>query len=162
MLTFKVLPSDRPPASELLEAMVAETSDLYGGRIDAGGLPTAAPSELAAPHGAFLVGFDDGEPVCSGGVKRLADGLAEIKRMYVVPEARSRGLGRALLAALEDAARDLGYTRVRLDTGALQPGARSLYERSGYRAIADYNGNAYAAFWGEKDLAGPPRRGAAG
>jgi GNAT superfamily N-acetyltransferase len=156
MLTFKVLPADEPPASELLEAMVAEISELYGGRIDGGGLPTATPAELAAPHGAFLVGFDEGEPVCAGGVKRLGDGLAEIKRMYVVRQARSRGLGRALLAALENEARALGYARVRLDTGAGQPGARSLYERSGYRSIPDYNANRFATFWGEKELGPPP------
>jgi GNAT superfamily N-acetyltransferase len=71
-----------------------------------------------------------------------------------VPHARSRGLARALLAALEAAARDLGYERVRLDTGARQPHARALYEAEGYRSIPDYNGNPYAAFWAEKRLAG--------
>jgi GNAT superfamily N-acetyltransferase len=69
-----------------------------------------------------------------------------------VPQARGRGLGWALLAALEDLARDLGYAVARLDTGARQPGARRLYERAGYRVVPDYNGNPYAAYWGEKAL----------
>ena len=72
--------------------------------------------------------------------------------MYVVPEARSRGHARRLLYALEDAARELGYVRVRLDTGPLQPHARALYESEGYREIPDYNDNPYASFWGEKEL----------
>jgi GNAT superfamily N-acetyltransferase len=154
MPSFQPIGAGEPPARDLLAAMVDELQATYGGRIDAPGSPTATPAEMGPPHGTFLVGFEDGEPVCGGGVKRLGDGLAEIKRMYVVPRARSRGLARALLAALEAAARDLGYERVRLDTGARQPHARALYEAEGYRSIPDYNGNPYAAFWGEKRLAG--------
>ena len=74
--------------------------------------------------------------------------------MYVVPAARGRGLARVLLAALEDAALDLGYTTVRLDTGALQPHAQALYESAGYRAIGNFNANPVATYWGEKRLGG--------
>ncbi len=74
--------------------------------------------------------------------------------MYVVPAWRGRGLAGRLLAALEDATCELGYRRVRLDVGASQPLARSLYERRGYRSIPDYNGNPHASFWGEKVLEG--------
>ncbi|MEA2322217.1 MAG: hypothetical protein QOD81_2067 [Solirubrobacteraceae bacterium] len=154
MPSFQTVGAGEPPASDLLAAMIDELHATYGGRIDAPGSPTATPAEMGPPHGTFLVGFEGGEPVCGGGVKRLGDGLAEIKRMYVVPHARSRGLARALLAALEAAARDLGYERVRLDTGARQPHARALYEAEGYRSIPDYNGNPCAAFWAEKRLAG--------
>jgi GNAT superfamily N-acetyltransferase len=72
--------------------------------------------------------------------------------MYVVPEARGRGAARELLGALEDAARALGYARVRLDSGPGQPHARTLYESAGYQEIADYNGNPFAAYWAEKTL----------
>ena len=75
--------------------------------------------------------------------------------MYVVPEARGSGLGARLLEELEALARDLGYTVARLDTGAKQPGAQRLYERAGYRAIPDFNGDAHAAWWGEKPLSRP-------
>ena len=86
-------------------------------------------------------------------IKRLDERACEIKRMYVVPEARGRGVGRVLLAALEELARDLGYPVARLDTGAEQPGAQRMYERAGYAPVPDYNGNPYASFWGEKRLA---------
>jgi GNAT superfamily N-acetyltransferase len=93
--------------------------------------------------------------VAGGGLKRLDARTCEIKRMYVVPEARGRGTGRALLEALEALGRDLGYAVVRLDTGAKQAGAQRMYERAGYRPIADYNANPLAAYWGETRLGQP-------
>ena len=152
MVRFEAIPADRPPAADLIAAMVAEMATLYG-PIDVPGMPSATPADFAPPHGTFLVGFDgEAAPVCAGGVKRLDDDAAEIKRMYVVPAARGRGLARVLLAALEDAALDLGYGTVRLDTGALQPHAQTLYESAGYRAIGNFNANPVAAYWGEKRL----------
>ena len=142
----------RPPASDLIEAMVADLEPLYG-RIDKPGMPSARPYEFGPPHGVFIVGFDEeGNALTGGGVKRLEAGLAEIKRMYVVPEARGRGIARQLLVALENAARALGYERVRLDTGPKQPHAEALYRSAGYVEIPDYNGNPAASYWGEKAL----------
>jgi len=152
VLRFEPLPADAPPASDLLAAMVAEMTTLYG-PIDAPGMPSAKPADFAPPHGTFIVGFDgDGSPMCGGGVKRLGDGAAEIKRMYVVPAARGRGHARALLRALEDAARGLGYSTVRLDTGPQQAHAQAMYEAAGYRRIGNFNANPVASFWGEKQL----------
>jgi GNAT superfamily N-acetyltransferase len=131
--------------------MIDELDDVYGGFHQGVG-PTATPEEMSPPGGAFVVVYADDKAVAGGGVKRLDDETAEIKRMYVMPEARSRGHARRLLYALEDAARELGYRRVRLDTGRLQPHARALYESEGYRSIPDYNDNPYASFWGEKEL----------
>jgi GNAT superfamily N-acetyltransferase len=151
VLSFRRERADESPGRELLAAMVATLEELYAGR-DVRPGPTATPEEMAPPGGAFLVGYDGERPVACGGVRRLEDGLAEIKRMYVVPGARGRGIARALLSALEDAARELGYDRVRLDTGPRQPHARALYESAGYAEVPDYNGNPYAFFWGEKRL----------
>ncbi len=151
MLRFRPAAADQPPGSDLLEAMIVELADFYG-RIDRPGAPSAAPGEMAPPHGAFLVGELDGDPVACGGVKRLNACAAEIKRMYVAPAARSRGVARALLVALEDAARELGYERVRLDTGPRQPHARALYESAGYAPVENYNANPFATYWGEKTL----------
>ena len=154
MLTFKAMPAGEPPASDLLAALLAELYAMYG-PVDGPDMPSATPADLAPPRGTFLVGFDaGGAPVCCGGVKGLGDGAAEIKRMYVVPGARRRGLARALLGALEEAARDLGYAIVRLDTGPHQPHARALYESAGYRTIGNYNANLLATYWGEKRLHG--------
>jgi GNAT superfamily N-acetyltransferase len=114
--------------------------------------PALLPAELRPPSGAFYVGFEDGVAVAGGGVRRLDDGVAEIKRMYVRPDARSRGVAAALLRALEQAARDLGYARTRLDTGPKQVHAQRLYRAAGYAEIEPYNDNPFACFWGEKRL----------
>src|SRR4051794_20053594 len=101
MLRFEPVPAGAPPATDLVGAMVAEMAAIYG-PIDVPGMPSATPADSPPPHGTFLVGFDGrGEPVCGGGVKRLDDEAAEIKRMYVVPTARRRGHARELLGALE-------------------------------------------------------------
>jgi GNAT superfamily N-acetyltransferase len=152
MLRFEPVPADAPPASDLVAAMVAEMATIYG-PIDVPGMPSATPADFAPPHGTFLVGFDEARtPVCGGGVKRLDAQAAEIKRMYVVPAARRRGLARELLRALEDAARQLGYGVVRLDTGPRQPHAQAMYESAGYRPIGNFNANPVASYWGEKRL----------
>jgi len=150
-LQFRPADAGEPPARQLIEAMVDELDRFYG-RIDRPGMPSADPADFSPPTGVCLVGWLGAEPVCVGAVKRLGDGLAEIKRMYVAPAGRSQGAARALLGALEDAARDLGYVRVCLDTGPRQPHARALYLSAGYREIPDYNANPAASFWGEKDL----------
>jgi GNAT superfamily N-acetyltransferase len=152
-LQFRSVPADSRDAAAMLAAMVAEMRDLYDGLdLNAAGMPKAGPAELGPPGGLFLVGYRDGEPVCGGGVKRLPDGACEIKRMYVVPGARRSGVARALLAALEDAARRLGYRVARLDTGARQPHAVAFYESAGYRPVGNFNDNPAAAFHGEKQL----------
>jgi GNAT superfamily N-acetyltransferase len=140
--------------AELVAAMRAEIAAMYAGvDLTDPRMPAAGPLELGPPAGAFLVGYLDSEPVCCGGVKRLPDaGCCEIKRMYVVPAARGRGVARELLTALEDRARALGYVVARLDTGPKQRGARRLYESAGYEEIANFNGNPVASFFGEKAL----------
>jgi GNAT superfamily N-acetyltransferase len=110
--------------------------------------------EMEPPGGAFLVLVEAGEPVACGGLRTLdaAARLGEVKRMYVVPAARRRGHARRLLGALEAAAREIGLTRMRLDTNAQQPEALELYRACGYREIPDYNGSPTATHWFEKEL----------
>jgi GNAT superfamily N-acetyltransferase len=152
-LQFRRVPAGSGDSADLVAAMVAEMRELYDGLdLEAPGMPKAGPAELGPPGGTFLVGYRDGTPVCGGGLKRLPDGACEIKRMYVVPRARRAGVARALLAALEDAARGLGYRTVRLDTGSRQPHAQAFYEASGYRRVGNFNNNPAAAFHGEKPL----------
>lgn len=134
--------------------MIDDLVPLYG-RIDIPGAPSATPDEMDAPTGAFLVGWEGELAVCCGGLKRLSDETCEIKRMYVVPEARGRGIASLLLEALEDAGRALGYSLARLDTGPKQPHAQRMYERAGYVAVADFNANPFASFWGEKPIGRP-------
>ena len=151
-MEFRAMDAAVPPASDLLEAMILELVPLYG-RIDVPEAPSASASDFSPPGGTFLVGFsNDGEAVCCGGVKDLGDGACEIKRMFVVPSARGRGVAQELLVALEDAARSLGYSRVRLDTGPKQPHAERMYRRAGYEEIGNFNANPFASFFGEKSL----------
>lgn len=138
-----------PVALELVAAMVGEVGELY----EPGMARTPLrPEELSPPGGGFVLLCEDGRALAGGGVMRLDERACEFKRMYVVPDARGRGVGRALLAALEELARDLGYAVARLDTGAKQPGAQRMYERAGFVPVPDYNANPYASFWGEKRL----------
>lgn len=148
---FRRSRSDESPGREL----IAELNDLfdaqYSGRVVRPGSVTS-PQEMVPPHGVFLVGVEGDRGVAVGGLRRLCDGLCEIKRLYVVPDARSRGVGRALLAALEDAGRELGYERVRLDAGPQQTHSRALFAATGYREIPKYNTNHIADYFAEKRL----------
>ncbi len=107
---------------------------------------------MTAPDGFFVVATSDGEPVACGGVQRLEDGAAEIKRMWVHDGWRGAGLGARLLRQLEDAARERGHTVVRLDTNDVLTEAIAMYERAGYRAVERYNDNPWARCWFEKAL----------
>jgi GNAT superfamily N-acetyltransferase len=130
-----------------------EIAAMYDGlNLDGPDMPRAGPVELSPPGGAFVVGFDDGAPVCCGGVKALSDDACEIKKMFVVQEARGRGVARELLEELERLARGLGYEIARLDTGPRQMRAQRMYERAGYEAIENFNANPVATFFGEKRL----------
>jgi GNAT superfamily N-acetyltransferase len=151
MIEVVVGRGDSPEARELVAAMEAWVTEGFGPPTP-DRTSTVAAAEMAPPSGAFVVVREDGRPVAGGGIRRLEPEVCEIKRMYVVPEARGRGHGRRVLEALESVAIRLGYRRARLDTAQSMTTAMGLYESAGYRPIPDYNGNSYASFWGEKEL----------
>ena len=122
---------DDPTVVALTTASLAEIDAQYGGQPGSGAPPRV--EEFLPPAGVFLVARLEGEPAGCGGVCRLDDDTAEIRRMYVVPSARGRGVGRAILDRLLDEARALGYRRIRLETGNRQLEAMRLYERAGFR-----------------------------
>ena len=153
MLEFRHCPVDEEPAATLVKGMADDIAALYDGlELSGAQMPKAGPAELGPPGGTFIVGYEDGEAICCGGVKRLPDGACEIKRMFVVDSARGRGVARALLEALEARARALGYEIARLDTGPKQARAQRMYERAGYAPIENFNANPVASFFGEKRL----------
>ena len=139
-------------AHALLQRYYAELDERFPGGFDVTRTVAAPSDELRAPRGAFLVARLDGVPVACGAVRKLGPDAAEIKRMWVAPAARRRGVARALLGALEDAARTLGSAVVRLDTAATLGEALGLYRSAGYIEIPAYNDNRYAAHWFEKRL----------
>ncbi|TDD63503.1 GNAT family N-acetyltransferase [Kribbella antibiotica] len=123
-------PVDDPELARLLFAAFDELVSRYG-----------AEGRSQVKDGArYLVVLDDDTAVACGAVQAFeADsehpGDGEVKRMYVVPEARGRGLARVLLTCLEHVAKEAGHPVLRLATGHLQPEAISLYESSGYAHI---------------------------
>jgi len=152
MTVLREEPLDGPAGQALIDAFFEEIVPLYPSITPENPGPSASPDELSPPSGAFLVAYVDAQPVGCGGIKRLTDEVAELKRLYVAPSARKHGVARTLITALEEAARHAGYRVVRLDTGDQQPAALQLFRAAGYRAIDDYNGNPHASYWFEKAL----------
>lgn len=153
MIEFRDGHVDSGDGGRLEAAMREEMRELYPGLdLQSPDMPKAGPDELNPPNGVFIVGYEDEIAVCCGGIKRLDDRACEIKRMYVAPDARGRGVARTLLSTLEERARLMGYTFVRLDTGPEQPSAQHLYESAGYTTIANFNENPVATYFGEKRL----------
>jgi GNAT superfamily N-acetyltransferase len=127
-------PFDSPDAQALCAAQQAEMLALYRGEADIG--PTREASMFVPPDGVFVVLRDeDGAAVACGGVARWDDTRGEVKRMYVVPALRGRGLGRRILEELEAHARSFGYAALRLETGDRSRAALRLYESFGYERI---------------------------
>jgi GNAT superfamily N-acetyltransferase len=86
----------------------------------------------------FLLATVDGVAVGCCAMQPLGDGGAELKRMYVVPGMRGRGLAGQLMTEAERLAVRLGFTRIRLETGVRQPEAIAVYERAGFTPIPNY------------------------
>jgi GNAT superfamily N-acetyltransferase len=137
--------SQRSFGDPVVQALVVELQQEFVVRY---GGPDETPLDVTMfdpPAGAFLLGTADGEPVAMGGWRRRPDVLAlgrsvaaEIKRMYVVPNARGRGFARTVLRALEDSARTAGADVMVLETGMKQPEAIALYESTGYVPVEGF------------------------
>lgn len=114
-------------------------------------------TDLAAPGGAFVVaGAAPGPDLGCVGVRELADGSVEVKRLYVSAGARGQGVGRRLLAWCEDWARARGATRLVLDTHGALTAARALYLAAGLVEVERYNDNPDAQHWYAKSLRPAP------
>jgi GNAT superfamily N-acetyltransferase len=149
---FVVVDPDEPEAARLRRAMEDEADSLYSDREGTIHTVSASPDEMRRPAGAFLIALAGGAAIGCVGFKRLDAETCEIKRMYLEPAWRGRGLSRPLLDAIEREASAAGYRMARLDTGDRQPSAKHLYDTAGYREIADYNGNIVARHWFEREL----------
>lgn len=128
---------DDPTVVTMTAAVLAEYSRLYGD--EEGDISPIDRTDFHPPAGWFAVGYVDDRPVAMGGWRRREPGPlvpgttpAEIKRMYVVPEARGRGLSRRMLAAIEESAAAAGVDFLVLETGLAQPAAIALYRSCGY------------------------------
>ena len=140
-MQLRTVAYDHPDAQKLVAEVQQEYVRRYGEQDDS----PIDPREFAPPLGTFVVGYLDGDAIGCGGWRShdgddpdFADGDAEIKRMYVAPSARRRGLSRLLLDELERSAVAAGRRRMVLETGTRQPEAISLYSTSGYLEIATF------------------------
>ena len=97
------------------------------------------PGAYAPPGGRLILATVAGQPMGSVGVRPLSDGICEMKRLYLAPSHRGRGHGRALAMAALEAAEQLGYRAMRLDTMDSMTKARGLYRTLGFVEIAPYN-----------------------
>jgi len=133
-VTVAVEPWDGADGRRLRAAQRAELDARYGNDDHEPGTPPTGHDV-----GVFLVARDErGAAVGCGGLRLLAPGSAEIKRMYVDPARRGTGVAVAILRALERRARDHGVTTLVLETGTAQPDAQRFYEREGYHRIDNF------------------------
>jgi ribosomal protein S18 acetylase RimI-like enzyme len=130
-----------PVAQALIAELQQEFVVRYGGPDET----PIDPSQFDPPDGAFFVGWVEDEPVATGAWRLRPDvtalggtAAAEIKRMYVVPQAQRRGLARQMLAHLESTAASAGSDVMVLETGLAQPEAIALYESSGYVPVEGF------------------------
>jgi GNAT superfamily N-acetyltransferase len=133
------------------QLLVAEVQAEYVARYGGPDNTPMDPTVFDEPAGAFFVGYLDDVPVAMGGwrmrpdVVRLGSRQAvEIKRMYVAPRGRRRGLARVVLAHLEQTARNAGADVIVLETGIAQPEAIALYESSGYEPVEKFGHYAWS------------------
>lgn len=113
---------------------------------------TARPQEIRPPAGRFFVAYLYGEPIGCGAVKHHRDARAEIKRMWIAPEARGLGLGRRLLHTLESCARDAGAREARIETNSDLTEAMTLYTSAGWNEVDAFNTEPFADRWLQKSL----------
>lgn len=147
----RVRPSS-PAARGCVANYFAELDRRFERGFDPAASLPADDRDLVPPRGAFLVAWIDGEPVACGGVKLTSSGVGSLKRMWVGESVRGLGIGRRMLEALEQEARTLGVTTLRLETNRNLQEAIRLYRSAGYREVTAFNADPYAHHWFEKPL----------
>jgi GNAT superfamily N-acetyltransferase len=135
-----------------LEQYVSELDARFETGFDPSLSISAVADELTPPAGVFLIARVRTRPIACGALKFHPGEPAEVKRMWVSPNARGIGLGRRLLQELERLARDAGVEVLRLETNGALGEAIGLYRSSGFRELAAFNDEPYAHHWFQKRL----------
>jgi len=132
-LSIAAEPFDSSDAKRLIAALDAGLAELYPPEQRFG--PNLKAQHLEDGRGAFLVARDSGRAVGCGAIRLNDARTAEVKRMYVEPKQRGKGVGKAILASLEAAAQKIGARRLVLETGSHSPDALALYRGAGFTEI---------------------------
>ena len=151
-IEIRAVHPESPEAQHCLQRYYAELDMRFEGGFDPTLSIAAPPTNLIPPKGIFLVCFADGRPIGSGAVTLGSGDIASIKRMWVDEEARGLGIGRKILAALEEHAGPLGARTLRLETNRTLTEAIRLYRSAGYEEVDAFNDDPYAWHWFEKHL----------
>ena len=154
MVRFGVQAPTTADARWCVDQYFAELDARFESGFDPARSISADARELVPPAGLFLVARLRDRPLGCGALKFHGDGPTELKRMWVAPSARGLGVGRRLLRALEQHARDAGASAVRLETNRALTEAIALYRRSGYVEVGAFNDEPYAHHWFEKRFSG--------
>jgi DNA-binding MarR family transcriptional regulator/GNAT superfamily N-acetyltransferase len=152
LVRIEVVDPESPAAVHCLGEYYAEIGRRFEGGFDHTISLAATPEQLRPPAGLFAVAFLHGEPVGCGALKFHGRRPAELKRMWVAPQARGLGLGRRLLVELERLAVAHGVRTLRLETNKSLVEAIALYRSSGWREVPAFNDERYAHHWFEKRL----------
>jgi putative acetyltransferase len=129
---------DDPEGRQLREDQQFELRQIYGADTEPGVKPSSSDVQVFVVAWTASANGGTRQALGCGGLRRLDNTTAEIKRMYVQPAHRGRGLSRRILAELEARARAAGWNRLRLETGPLQHSAMRLYESAGYARIPNF------------------------
>lgn len=153
MASITIRPED--PRQDDVRALIAELNSTLLALTPPEFVFHMTAEEMARPDTTVFIARDGGPAIACGALRRHADGIGEVKRMYTRPSHQGQGLGGRILAEVEALARREGLTRLVLETGDRHPAAWRVYERSGFKrcgAVLDYPDSGYSVFY-DKALA---------
>lgn len=139
-----------------LDAYYRELDQRFDGGFDPHAAAYSGSAEGVPLQVKCVVAWLGGVPAGCGFLQWADQSVGELKRMWVAPHARGRGIARGILQVLEQAARDAVLAAVRLDTNRVLTEAHALYRSAGYAEIARYSDNPYAHHWFGKQLQETP------
>jgi DNA-binding MarR family transcriptional regulator/GNAT superfamily N-acetyltransferase len=151
-VTVALEPAAGAVARACLEQYYAELARRFPSGFDPLAVNNFDPAETTPPKGWFVVAWLDSAAVGCGALKRLGEGIGEVKRVWTAPEVRGLGVASRVMDRLEEMAAEAGFSTIRLDTNGTLGEAQAMYAARGYTPIPRYNDNPYAEHWYEKRL----------
>ena len=143
-IAIRIVPAQTAEHYECIRALFKQYADSLDFDLDFqqfGHELDTLPGDYAPPDGCLILAEDSGRWAGCVALRRLEDDICEMKRLYVLPDSRDKGIGRILAQAVINEARSRGYAKMRLDTVESMHAARALYASLGFYAIRPYRYN---------------------